>query len=334
MLGAVGKGFQDLTGRGMLGGAAFRQDGNRIEKTTATATTLYLVATVNPSGNPQVVEEFTLSGGVTNLSKVYAYGLRLISQRQVASGTVSFYGYEAHGSTRFLSSTNGTITDTYAYDGYGTLLASTGSTPNNYLYCGEQWAPDLGLYYLRARYFNPGTGRFWTMDTDEGWQEDPQSLHKYLYCWADPVNLHDPSGHDGLAELSIAELGVVTLAAFTSAAIVEAKTHAIGTLLVVSYQGFHNALANAADEYKFYNKKQTEAVVTGLIATATAHVAKLEGYGGGSDPNDPRNHWKKEIKAALDRAKRLIEKRLTGDKQTDLLKQVKDLADKAKVDLE
>jgi RHS repeat-associated protein len=155
------------------------------------------VATVNPSGNPQVVEEFTVSGGVTNLSKVYSCGPELISQRQVSSGTVSFYGYDGHGSTRFLTSTNGTITDTYAYDAHGTLIASTGTTSNNYLYCGEQWDPDLGLYFLRARYYLPNLGRFWTRDSFEGRNRDPLSLHKYVYVEDNPVNKIDPTGLDG-----------------------------------------------------------------------------------------------------------------------------------------
>jgi len=47
----------------------------------------------------------------------------------------------------------------------------------------------------RARYLNPNTGRFWTMDSFEGSQTDPSSLHKYLYCEANPVNGWDPSGH-------------------------------------------------------------------------------------------------------------------------------------------
>ena len=47
-----------------------------------------------------------------------------------------------------------------------------------------------------ARWMNPSTGRFHTMDTFEGRQTDPQSLHKYLYCEADPVNNADPTGCD------------------------------------------------------------------------------------------------------------------------------------------
>jgi hypothetical protein len=54
----------------------------------------------------------------------------------------------------------------------------------------------------RARYFNPNTGRFWTMDTNEGSQEDPFSLHKYLYCEDEPIGHTDPSGHDGLDSMT------------------------------------------------------------------------------------------------------------------------------------
>jgi RHS repeat-associated protein len=66
---------------------------------------------------------------------------------------------------------------------------------NNYLYCGEQYDPQLKFYYNRARYLNPDTGRFWTVDTTEGDQEAPLSLHKYLYAQADPVDMTDPSGN-------------------------------------------------------------------------------------------------------------------------------------------
>jgi hypothetical protein len=48
---------------------------------------------------------------------------------------------------------------------------------------------------LRARLYNVNTGRFQTMDTYEGNNEDPLSLHKYLYCHGNPVMNTDPSGH-------------------------------------------------------------------------------------------------------------------------------------------
>jgi hypothetical protein len=48
------------------------------------------------------------------------------------------------------------------------------------------------------------TGRFWTRDTFEGDLQSPASLHKYIYASADPVNRHDPSGNDDLAEFATA----------------------------------------------------------------------------------------------------------------------------------
>ena len=44
------------------------------------------------------------------------------------------------------------ITDSYDYDAFGNEVNHTGTTPTNYLYRGEEYDTDLGLYYLRARY--------------------------------------------------------------------------------------------------------------------------------------------------------------------------------------
>jgi RHS repeat-associated protein len=99
-----------------------------------------------------------------------------------------------------LTNLAGTVTDTYSYDTFGNLLNSTGTTPNSYLYRGEQYDPNLGLYYLRARYMNPVTGRFMSRDPNAGRLKDPKSLHKYLYASGDPVNRIDPRGREDLEE--------------------------------------------------------------------------------------------------------------------------------------
>jgi len=108
--------------------------------------------------------------------------------------TLSFYGFDGHGNVRFLTDTNGNLTDTYTYDAFGTLIAGNVVTSNNYLYCGQQFDSDLGLYYNRAWYLNTDTGRFLSSDSYEGNNEDPLSLHKYLYAQCDPVDHVDPSG--------------------------------------------------------------------------------------------------------------------------------------------
>ena len=121
----------------------------------------------------------------------------MISQDQVDPATntwhATFYAYDGHGNVRFLTNESGAVTDTY--DAFGTLITATGSTNNRYLYSGEQFDPNLGLYYLRARLMNPLTGRFWSQDDYEGRRTGPASLHKYLYGGADPTNHIDPTGH-------------------------------------------------------------------------------------------------------------------------------------------
>lgn len=184
---------------------AYDGDGNRVSKTAGGVTTRYLVDDNSPTGRAQVAEEIV--GGV--VQRAYTYGHNLISQNQLIGGawTVSFYGYDGHGSVRFLTNGAGAVTDAYTYDAFGNLLAVSGTTPNDYLYGGEQLDSNIGLYYLRARYLNPASGRFWTADSYEGLIHDPASLHKYLYANGDPVNKIDPSGNQAT---TVAELDFTT----------------------------------------------------------------------------------------------------------------------------
>jgi RHS repeat-associated protein len=191
-------------------------DGNRVAKTVAGVTTTYLVDEVNPTGYAQVIQEsVTTTAGISTVA--YVYGLQLLNQRRDPVGQarqISWYDYDGHGSVRALTDQNGAVTDTYDYDAFGNLIHSTGSTPNNYLFAGEQFDPDLGLYYNRARYMNMSTGRFWSMDDDEGNGYEPVSLHKYLYAGANPAGNIDPTGHDF-------DIGSVTFAAGEGATIGE-----------------------------------------------------------------------------------------------------------------
>jgi RHS repeat-associated protein len=80
-------------------------------------------------------------------------------------------------------------------------------------YRGEQYDSDLALYYLRARYYNPQTGRFLSRDPEDGKILDPATLHKYLYAGGDPINRWDSTGRDFLGYvIQIAQEHVVILA--------------------------------------------------------------------------------------------------------------------------
>jgi RHS repeat-associated protein len=132
--------------------------------------------------------------------------LQRIDEEQIVSNTwtPSFYGYDGGGNVRTLTNSAGSVTDAYEYDAFGNKFTVSGNTPNNYLYHlyrGEQYDPDLGLYYLRARYYNPLTGRFMSRDPNDpqllnsnGVPTNPKYLHKFLYANGDPVDGLDPTG--------------------------------------------------------------------------------------------------------------------------------------------
>ncbi len=225
-------------------------DGNRVSETANGVTTNYLVDTVNPTGYAQVVDELQ-SGTV---SRTYSYGSERISETQAINGTsaTSFYGYDGHGSVRQLTNSTGAVTDTFDYDAFGNLINSTGSTPNNYLFAGEQYDLALNLYYNRARYLNTTTGRFWTPD-QEGYDsdEEPLTLNKYLFAVGDPVDFSDPSGNeiDAVAALSISStfdsLAVLNFAVTVKDASRQATTLSDrGLQFIAIEEGFVNHLYN------------------------------------------------------------------------------------------
>jgi RHS repeat-associated protein len=174
-------------------------NGNRVAKSAGGVTTQYLVDDLNPTGYLQVLEE--LQGRAVQAR--YTYGATLVSQTRNITSTpvVSYYGYDAHGNITFLTDAAGTVTDTYDYDAWGTVVASVGSTPNTRLYAGEELDSDLGLINLRARQYRPGTGRFLTIDPmQEKGTSQPIAFNRYLYGDVDPVNASDPTGRVTLLE--------------------------------------------------------------------------------------------------------------------------------------
>ena len=88
----------------------------------------------------------------------------------------------------------------YTYDPYGGLVAISGETlakRNPLRYRGYYYDNETQLYYLPARYYNPDTARFLSVDPAPPSAGDPTTLNAYLYCFGDPVQFFDPTGAFG-----------------------------------------------------------------------------------------------------------------------------------------
>ncbi len=165
--------------------------GNRISRQAEGRGRTYYILDES-SGLAQITAETDGNGNVT-ASYVLNGNERISMER---GGKTSYYLHDGHGSVRGLYDKDGRRTDSYSYDAYGNLLTAEGETENDFLYTGEQYNANTGLYYLRARYMNPSTGTFISMDSYQGNLYDPVSLHKYLYVAANPVMYTDPTGYD------------------------------------------------------------------------------------------------------------------------------------------
>jgi len=207
--GGISNGY-DFENRMLTHGGAtlvYDGDGNRVSETAGGTTTKLLVDSLNPTKLPQVLDELVSS----SVTRTYAYGLNRVSENQQISGTwtLNLYGYDGHGNVRFLTNSAGTITDTYQYDAFGMPIRTSGTTPNSFLYSGERSDGSVGLYDLRARYYNQATGRFWSRDPVE--QRtcckscSTLQINSYIYGNDDPVNRIDPTGRQALEEYALEE---------------------------------------------------------------------------------------------------------------------------------
>ena len=99
---------------------------------------------------------------------------------------------DALGSVRQLTGQDGQVDDMAAYSPFG--VPDDGGSDALHGYTGERWYGGVGLLFLRARWYAPGTGRFTQRDLWEGDLRSPQSLHPYVYVQNNAVNLTDPTG--------------------------------------------------------------------------------------------------------------------------------------------
>ena len=133
------------------------------------------------SGTPLI-----LTDGTTD----YVYGPGGLPIEQVtSSGSPIYLAQDQLGSTRLLTNSSGAVVGTYSYDPAGNITSETGTATTNLLFAGQYLDQESGLYWMRARYYDPATAQFISVDPLNTGATSP-----YSYASDNPVNFTDPSG--------------------------------------------------------------------------------------------------------------------------------------------
>ncbi|MFZ6682219.1 RHS repeat-associated core domain-containing protein [Undibacterium sp. Tian12W] len=278
---------------------SYDANGNRVQKTepgqntSPDKVTSYLVDDTFPY--VQTVQE-SVSQGAANQSTSYILGLELIVQNK--AGQQSFYHADALGSVKVLTDTSGNVTDAYQYDAFGSVIAKSGTTANQYRYTGEYFDETIALQYNRARYYDPLVGRFVSHDTYIGEKIKPITLNKYAYANVNPVKLRDPSGLMGMAEQQSTSANGATLthismsnvrlavSSFAANDAVYASTYAFNSkqlaLILLAAAGMSVALFNYMSSSHVTDSEVREAKQAGSVMAqrqiAAAYRGSDEGF--------------------------------------------------------
>jgi RHS repeat-associated protein len=120
----------------------------------------------------------------------YVYGPGGLPVEQVsAKEEPTYLHHDQLGSTRMLTGESGEGTATLSYAPYGRLEGSTGTQNTSLAFASQYTDAESGLQYLRARFYDPGTGQFLTRDPIEELTRQP-----YSYALQNPLNFTDPGG--------------------------------------------------------------------------------------------------------------------------------------------
>lgn len=175
--------------------------GLRSKKATPTETVRY-----HYNNNGKVIAE---SNASNELTANYIWGPDRLLSKKEAGGNQYYYLYNGHGDVTQIVDTSGNPVNSYSYDEWGNILSQTEQINNPFKYAGEIHDPETGLYYLRARYYDPSLGRFINKDTNEGDITNPLTLNLYTYAYNNPLIYIDPSGNIGIRQIDNFAMGLL-----------------------------------------------------------------------------------------------------------------------------
>lgn len=152
--------------------------GRRVEKVAAGVTTTYTY------DGEDVLRDVA---GSSTLKYVYGPGIDEPLAQEDGAGVLSYFHADGLGSIVKTTNSAGAVIASRQYDAFGDLELGT---TNGFSFTGREWDSEMGLYYHRARYYDPKIGRFLS--------EDPirfnGGINFYAYVSNNPVNSKDPFG--------------------------------------------------------------------------------------------------------------------------------------------
>jgi len=126
---------------------------------------------------------------ITVGSTAYIYDPEGLPLEQITGPTVLWLHHDQLGSTRLVTDSNGASQATYSFDAFGNLTSGTGTITMPFGFAGQYRDSESNLYYLRARYYDAGTGQFVSRDPAVASTRSP-----YSYVSDNPQNGTDPTG--------------------------------------------------------------------------------------------------------------------------------------------
>ncbi|MEK5149155.1 DNRLRE domain-containing protein [Psychrobacillus sp. FSL K6-4615] len=174
----------------------YDENGNRIYSNVDSKETYYRY----DGTSNQVLFEANASGEIT---KSYTYDDNGHRLTMTYSGKTYYYLTNYRGDVLALTDESGTIVAEYTYDAWGNILTQKDldqkddvnlAKENPYRYAGYRYDEETKLYYLMARYYNPDTGVFMSLDPVGGDTMNPITMNGYNYANNNPVMFVDPDG--------------------------------------------------------------------------------------------------------------------------------------------
>ena len=164
--------------------ATYDGNGLRAAATTGTGTQNFTWGTADDV--PQLLMD-------ANNAYIYPAGSAPAEQVNLATGAITYLVADRLGSVRSTVNSSGSLTATTAYDVWGNPTAPGGLTAATPFGFAGGYTDITGLIYLLARYYQPATGQFISVDPQLSTTGQP-----YSYGNGDPVLTTDPTGENGL----------------------------------------------------------------------------------------------------------------------------------------